>query len=216
MNRLPASGVLRGLSALALFAATSLAQSITGHIVDINNVGISGVRIDPGNSITPINTNSSGNFTINVPAGSYTVSVLPRTLPYAPQQFLNVVVSGTAATSIGTVVLQPGFVIFATAFGPGGVPAASGKATVVDEATGVNMFTPSNTIAAAGSFSATLPAGTWKVRITPPTSATWLPQEVHNVVVTNAAVNLGTFQLAQGYLLTGTVVDAATQQPLSG
>ena len=53
----------------ALIVAAASAQSITGQIVDINNAGIQGVRVDPGaTGVSPVNTDVNGNFTVAVPA----------------------------------------------------------------------------------------------------------------------------------------------------
>jgi hypothetical protein len=200
----------------ALIVAAASAQSITGQIVDINNAGIQGVRVDPGaTGVSPVNTDVNGNFTVAVPAATYTVSIQPRTLPYAPVQVANVVVAGTAATSIGVVTLQPGFVVSGTVLGPGNVPVAGGKVNVYDDVTGVKQYEPGNSIGATGAFAVTVAAGTWRLRYAPPTGSTVLPIEQHNVVVTNAAVSVGTILLQQGYAVSGTVVDAATAQPLA-
>ena len=78
--------------------------------------------------------------------------------------------------------------------------------------------TVSFTTGATGSFSLTLPAGTYLIDFAPPNPATplYAPTQVFNVVVpASGTVNLGVVTLQAGFLLTGTVQTTAGL-PLSG
>jgi hypothetical protein len=68
-----------GLLGLALLVGPGLAAAqygttFSGQVVDTNSQPVAGATIDVG-SVGSVNTDSNGNFSLNVPAGSYTVAL---------------------------------------------------------------------------------------------------------------------------------------------
>lgn len=210
--------MLRSCSPVAFAAALSLlspafSQSLTGRVVSPTLTPIAGVVVDAGSGSTAATTDAFGNFTI-APlqlGNTYDVEFVPAFAAPWAARIVPVTISG--AINLGDVVLQPGFPITGTAQTAASAPVAGCNINVYAQ-DGTKLFTPRDGTDLLGAFRVVVPAGTWDVRVTPPTGAMLVPKQVEDVV-TSAAVNLGNVVLPAAFLVTGAIVDQATGIPVT-
>ena len=202
------------LAAISL-ASTLAAQSLTGRIVDANNVPVVGATVYCDLSATiQANTDALGNFTIPTSTGirnqRYDVFVNPRSPIIAPVEYGRVNVSG--ATNIGTVQLAVGTQITATLVGPTGAPLVGANLSAFDTA-GVKLYTPNDGTDVNGNAQIVVPYGAMIFRAMPPVGTTLVPYQ-ENIVMSGPRA-YGTITMRQGYALTGSIVRAgATPLPI--
>lgn len=191
------------------------ADTVTGRVTDASGVGIAGVVVEFSNGAAPANpvTGLDGSFVLIVPGRVYDeITFRPPTNAHAPILLEDVSISGF--TNLGTLVMQPGLAISGVVTNPSGGPQIGVDIDVVDQSTGQELFTPNDGTNALGQFSVIVPAGVHTVRFTPPTATTFAAEQRTDVVV-NAATSVGTVMFRDGILLSGTVVDRATNQPIN-
>lgn len=197
-----------------LVGAGLRADTVTGIVRDSAGLPINNVTLDFSGGITPISptSNSSGIFSVTVPAGTYDITFVPASTAHAPIQILGVVVSGTA--NLGTVTLPNGFTLSGTALTSTGAPIALGDINVYDAVTGAKLYTPGDNTTTTGTFAVVVPAGTFHVRVSPPAGLIVVAQQIQNVVVAGNT-SVGTITLPPGVQVTGTVRNAQTLAPLA-
>lgn len=201
--------------ALFLAAAPALAQTLSGRVVAPNLTPLAGIVVDPGSGgATPATTDALGLFTITGLQlnNSYDVEFVP---PFAAPWAARIVTTTiNGAVNLGDVVLQPGLPISGTVRSPTGLPLLGCNLNVYDQA-GNKQFTPRDGTDALGNFQIIVAAGTWDVRIVPPVGTLLVPRQFENLAVA-AAVNLGIVTLPTAYLVTGSVIDQASNLPIAG
>lgn len=161
------------------------------------------------------NTDANGAFQVVVPAGTYRFDVRPNPATLiAPGSVQPVVVA--AATSLGTIVLEPGFALTGTVLdGRTSTPLEGADIDVEDAVTGARLLTPSDNTDPLGRFSVVVPAGFYVVSVDPPPGTPLRGLERFNVSVAGTATSLGTLALAAGFVVSGTVLDS-TGAPVAG
>ncbi len=200
------------LLGLGLTTARVSADSLIGQVVNASGVGLVGITLKFSGNLPNAVTGVNGLFAVTVPPGSIDVAFEPSTA-YAPRLFEGVSVSGT--TNMGMIRLEFGFPVSGKVVDNVGTPLAGANIDVYDSVTGVKYYTPGDGTDLLGDFLVTVPVGTCRVRAKPPAANILVSIERRGVVV-NAPVVLGQMVLPPGVLLIGTVVDAATQLPVSG
>jgi len=111
----------------------------------------------------------------------------------------------SADTSLGTVTLQPGFVLSGTVRRTNGT-AVSGVDIDVFDAAGNKLFTPSDATNSSGFVDTIVPSGTFDIEVCPPFSALLVGRLLGGVVV-SGTTSLGTVTLQNGVALSGTIRD---------
>ena len=200
------------LAAASLSWAPALAQSVTGRVVSPALLPIPGITVDAGSGSTQAVTDALGVFTItSLQNGhSYDVEFVP---PFgAPWAATIVTATVVGAVQLGDVALQPGFPVSGIARTAAGVGVLGANINVYAQ-NGAKLFTPRDGTDALGNFQVFVPAGTWDVRVVPPTGALLVPRQFENVGVT-AATNLGVALLPTAYTVSGSVVDLVTAVPV--
>lgn len=202
------------LAAISL-ASTLAAQSLTGRVVDANNVPVAGATVYCNLSATiQANTDALGNFTIPTSTGirnqRYDVAVNPRSPVMAPLEYGRVTVSG--ATNMGTIQLARGVQITARLVGPTGAPLVGANLNAYDSA-GLKLYTPNDGTDVNGNAQIVVPLIPITFRAMPPVGTTLVPFQEN--LVMSAARAYGTITLRQGQAITGSIVRAgATPLPI--
>ncbi len=211
MQLLPNLLVAAWCGVLSTLVAPLAAQSLTGRVVDPLGVPLAGISIEPDHGAATATTNALGQFTITgLQNIAYDIEVLPaRGAPWVAR-IVTATVAG--ATSLGDLVLQPGFTVRGVARTAAQQPLPSCNVNVYDQ-NGVKLFTPYDNTDALGAFVVTVPAGTFELQVRPPVGAALVPFRIAALAVA-APVDLGAFVLPTGFATTGTVVDAQTGVPI--
>ncbi len=187
------------------------ADTVTGKVVDSGAKTVAGAKVVFIGVTPTFATSSNGFFSASVPAGTYTVRIIPGT-SLAPVELRGVVVSGT--TNLGTITLKPGFMLSGTVLDTLNRPIAGVKIDVVDSATKANVYLRNDVTGSFGTFQTVVPAGTFDVLLKSPTTASFAPHRKPNVKVT-AATTIGIVALKPGFVLSGTVLDTLNR-PIAG
>jgi hypothetical protein len=158
---------------LLLVPAAATAVQATGTVQDPGALGVENVNVDfidraSGQNI-PIasgdTTNASGQFTVDVPNGSYDITYSPPlTAGLAGAEQLNVTISGD--TTLPTVTLPLGYQVTLQAVDVVGNPVPDVVATF-HNASQQKVFTPSNTTDSGGTMTTVLPQadGPYSIRL---------------------------------------------------
>ncbi len=167
--------ILVGKQLIAIVNATPTAMGsialdpgipINGTLVDNTGFPVTGADIDvrtqAGNSIlyTPgDNTDPNGDFFVVVPAGTHRVIFQPPTASslVATTTAFQLI---SAATNLGIVAAQPGFVLSGKVTAFGSVPQKNCTIIVRDSTTGVRVELSDNRTDANGDYAVIVPAGT--------------------------------------------------------
>ena len=189
---------------------------LSGKVVDSSNVPLVGVDLFVEDALTgqPVEvahsyTDGSGFFDLALPAGSYHLFLDPEdssspTL-LAPGQVLDIALS--ADTDLGTIALEPGYVLSATCLAPGGGGLPGLDVDIIESISGVKLFTPNDGTDDFGFVDVTVPAGTFDVQFEPNVADKLVAQEDLGVVV-NTNLDLGTYSFVSGHYLSGNVEDS--------
>lgn len=203
------------LAAIGL-ASSLAAQTLTGRIVDPNNVPVAGATVYCNLSATiQANTDALGNFTITSATGlrnqRYDVQVNPRSAVIAPKEIARVTVSGV--TNLGTITLSPGAQITMHMVGPTGAPLLGGNLSAYDTA-GLKLYTPNDGTDVNGNAQIVVPYMPISFLALPPVGTTLVPYQ-ENLTVTGARA-YGTMTMRQGWSITGSIVrSGATPLPIA-
>jgi hypothetical protein len=203
------------LACLSLLATAS-AQSLTGHVLDPNGVGIVGATMVFSNGGPVVTTGVGGAFTASLGLSNrrYDIQVDPRLPDVAPTVLESITVNG--ATNIGAVTLPPGATITGTIADPNGVGLLGGNIALFDAATGVKLWVPHNGTDINGNYSVVAPLGDFYVRLVGPVGLNLYPYYEPQTVASTAPLSLGVVNLRQAYAVTGSVVDSTSLLPVSG
>lgn len=213
------------------FLSTTLSLNLTGNInVGVINLGsgwiISGVVQDNlGNPLTPIDidmrgtntgwldltgdfTNAAGIFQLTLPAlvDEYRIVFRMATpIPTVfPVQLDDVFLFGD--TDLGTIVLDPGFIVTGSVIDDTGAPLSGIDMNAIDElGNAADLFNDDTDL--NGNFSVLFPEGTWEANlrsVDPTATQEWVPHTYPLMVVTEP-VDLGTIQMFPGYHFSGEV-----------
>jgi len=216
------------------FMSTTLSLNLTGNInVGVINLGsgwiISGVVQDNlGNPLTPIDidmrgtntgwldltgdfTNAAGIFQLTLPAlvDEYRIVFRMATpIPTVfPVQMDNVFLFGD--TDLGTIVLDPGFIVTGSVIDDTGAPLSGIDMNAIDElGNAADLFNDDTDL--NGNFSVLFPEGTWEANlrsVDPTATQEWVPH-TYPLMVVNGPVDLGTIQMFPGYHFIGEVHDS--------
>lgn len=186
-------------------------QMLTGTVVGTgSNLPLAGVDIDvddffSGTRIeTPgDNTDTLGNFAVIVPAGTFTVSfgaapgqaLVGRRIDYVPV---------SAATSMGTIGLDPGVFINGNVIDASGHPVVDADIDVRALAGDATVYTPNDATGPTGGFSVVVKAGTHRVLVQAPAGSGLVSQST-GFQSFPVGTTLPTFALQPGQMLSGTV-----------
>ncbi|MFY9342737.1 MAG: hypothetical protein WAT39_09625 [Planctomycetota bacterium] len=150
-------------------------------------------------------TDLLGNFQIVVAGGTWDVRVVPPvgTL-LVPKQFEDVVVA--AAVNLGTVTLATAYLVTGAVVDQGTLlPIAQTRLKVRNALTGERIWVPNDATNLFGQFTLPLPWGIADLDVEPPAGNTHVAKQVFGVLVPGP-VALGQIRLANGALLSGTVL----------
>ncbi len=203
---------------LSAASSSSTADTLTGQVRN-GAQGIPGVDIDVFDQVTGVKlvtpqdvTDAQGEFEVNVPSGLYRVAFDPTNAPgptLAPAQIFDVAVIGN--TEIPDVILVPGIHVVGEVLGPGSQGVAGVDLDLVDDVTGIKMFTPGDDTDAQGFFEFVTEPGTYVVRVQPAVSTRLIVAEFGPVPMTTDPVDLTSVlePLVEGVWLTGTATSSS-------
>jgi len=144
---------------------------LTGTVIGPGGVSVDNADIDVDTALGNVriltpgdNTDSSGVFTVVVPAGTYTVTIEPP----APLGLVGAEVTPVtvvANTTVPATALQPGVVVSGTILGWNGAPEFNADIDIIDPMTGAEIVTPSDNTNSLGQYSVIVPPGTWTFRV---------------------------------------------------
>lgn len=152
------------------------------------------------------NVDALGNFSVVVPAGTYTFSISPtRCQAIASYRQANVSVS--TATNMGQITLQDAYTVSGRVLAPNGQPLPRARLKFYD-VTGVSAvrvgvaFDRTDTL---GNFSCLVEPGTYDVNVEAPVGTNALVYHINNLVVGVGPVFTGDLQMVAGTVLSGHV-----------
>jgi len=192
---------------------------LDGRVLDQDGFPVFGVDLDIIDNTTGLTVNVSGDHTDifgtfhilvprNIELQFDTRNVFGATLaPIA----INLVLIGD--TSIGDVVLEPGYVVSGVVTDSGGTPVPAVDFDFNDPA-GQAAFLISDNTNAMGAFSIVVAAGTWDIKVCPPNATSLVGFELEDLVIA-ADTALDPVILLPGFTLTGTVTDSLSS-PVQG
>ncbi len=185
---------------------------VSGHVTDTSGVPVSGVQVrfyPPGGSDRVFTANdktdASGNYNVVVLAGTYDL----RYRPPAGTSYLTFVVlsvSIQANITLPTVALQTGLIVSGIVDDSAGSPVINVGIHPFDAATGVELTVTNNHTDVSGTYSVTVPPGTYLFEYKPPQCTLLVGQKSGSTAV-SADLTLPTVKLPTGVLVKGTVTD---------
>jgi hypothetical protein len=201
------------LVAFALLAPLASAQTLSGKVVDPSGVGVFGVNVDVTDQITgqdvPLvndGTDITGAFSVDVPAGLYTVILFPPVPPTTTLLVGTVAdVLVTGPTDIGTITLTQGVALSGRVLRAGGIPVSGMDLDVIDKTTGVDINPPGDTTDAFGQFLMAVPTTPIEVQMEPnPAGFPLLAPESFDMKI-GVDTNMGDTMLSPGFTLSAVV-----------
>jgi hypothetical protein len=190
--------------------------TVTEALFPVGNVKLEFFDDATGLEFSPPNATSTlfGTFEVTVPLTPFemrfnTTSVIGLTVAPKIQQF-----DLDANTDIGNVVLEQGFHITATFLKPSGLPMAFMDTDMFDSATGLKVYTPSDSTNAAGLMDIVVPQGTYDFVACPPVSTGLVAFGFEGIPIMSD-LPVGSISLVAGHLVSGTVRDGLGN-PLAG
>ncbi len=180
--------------------------TLTGKVVNaVGGSGVSSATVAASGTSTTATTNSSGTFTLSLPAGSYSLTITKSgwlttsTAPWA--------VNAGQSTATGNIATSQGAITGLVAGSGGGAPIPG--ATVK-----VTGTTSQTTTDASGAFTVASNSGSVTLTVSAPG---WLTATSGSIAVTGGqTANAGTISLTQAGLIRGTVVGGASVGPVQG
>ncbi len=184
--------------------------TISGTVQDKHNAKLKNVDIDVFDECTGAkmanahdNTDVNGNYSINLPAGTYTVEYnAPHCKPVESTRVTGLLVD--RSKNYGTETLRDAVLVSGVVLRSNGQPCADAKIKFYDvTAAGAPRQPADNDHAdATGAFAIYVPAGTYDINAEPPAGIS--DQVGHwNNVVAGGNVNIGTVQCAAGIAVSG-------------
>lgn len=171
---------------------------LTGTVESSQGDPVTGADTDTTDAATNVkvytphdNTDDNGDFDVVVPAGTYHFEVCPDFSDHlVAKTVFNVAVAGP--TSLGTIVLVPGFVLSGTVKSGAGANLADVDVDVRFTPAGLAVTLCNDNTAANGSYAVIVPSGTFDVTFTPPYSIPYGSQFLTGVVVSGNKIQNGT------------------------
>lgn len=156
------------------FSVVTANALVTGTLLDPSNHPVTQARVEVRNSTgqgNGANPNPAGNFSINVPAGSYQVMVfLPPDSPYGPPQVQKIAASDSTTTALGDLILTTKSSQITGHVTTGGQGVSNVRVTAWQEQGGFTETTSS----ADGSYTLNVSAGSWEVNVEPSSDASYV------------------------------------------
>ncbi len=188
--------------------------SVTGSVEDGAGAPVAGADLDvsdpsTGTKIHMANDDSdtSGAFTLLVPAGTWDFVVTPPAgMGLAAKRVGASVAAAPAVNDLGVIVLPDGIEVTGRAVDSSAVGAAGVDLDFVVSATGTEVAAVNDDSDARGTFATTVEAGTYDIQFRPP-FATGLAPVVLDATEVVSATDLGDVTLPAGFALTGLVTD---------
>jgi hypothetical protein len=205
-------GVVVGAGGLSRPDVTLPAGStLTGRVTDGAGAGIAGVDLnvrDEGTGekifVSGDNTDVNGDYEIVIPDGSYSIEHAPPAgLALLPVEVAGIVVAGDASRP--TVVLPPGLRVTGRVIDSGGAPIADADPSF-SLSGGEGVRTIDDRTIADGTFRTFVAAGAYDLLIRSPPGARFVALSSTGHVVAGDT-DLGDFMLADGFEVSGRVVD---------
>lgn len=171
---------------------------LTGRIQRTNGTPVVGADLDLRTTAggTPVftprdNTDSSGDFSLLVPSGTFDLEVCPRAadLLVATERTSILVSTGT---NLGTLTLAAGVTLSGTVTGAGALPLAGVDLDVRNRTTGVAVLLCEDNTNAAGQYSVIVPTGSYDLTFTPPAGSCYGRLSISNVTVSGSTVRNAT------------------------
>lgn len=144
--------------------ARSAGQPVVGADLDVLDSANGAQLFTPKD-----NTDSGGDFSVVVPAGTYTVEICPRTADGLVATEL-LMLSIVDDTDVGTITLQGGVTLAGTITDSLGAPVQNADVDVRDSASGLALLLCNDNTNASGNYSVVVPTGTFAVTFSPPGS----------------------------------------------
>jgi len=189
------------------YAITGIARN-GGTLFPVENADIDVEDAITGDKLLTPNDNSDalGAFMVVVPAGYYTVTIdSPPGSTLRGQRRHNMLVG--AATSLGFVDLEPGFILSGVVTNAAGLPVQGADIDVLTVPGDSAWFLSNDNTDANGNFSVVVPAGSCYLTVEPRTTSGLVSARTGTLQIA-ANTALPTFQLAAGVTLSGTVTKA--------
>ena len=193
-------------------------QPLAGATITVTDQTGAPVQTMPSPLVTTAN-NAATNYDTTVPQGTYTVTVTAPGFP-SESQVVNIQSGSTAradfALNSATGTLKVTAVDTNKAFATGAA------VSVTDQATGVSVVTPPGVIGMDGTFTATVPVGSYDVTVTPPSGANLgVMTQQTTVTAANTATSpdVVPFVLQTGATvgsIGGLITDSVSKLPLAG
>jgi hypothetical protein len=198
---------------IALGPGGALAFGLSGTVVDPTGAPVADVDLDLVDLATGVtlvtphdNTDSHGDYSIDVPAGSYRILFEPSpALRLAPHIEPRIEVTDE---TVFDLTLAPGWSLAGRVTDPNGLGVAGVDLDVIDPALGVKLPNPEDQTNPLGFYTLIVPAGVYEVRATPPLASRLVPVQIDSVAVASVDVILN-LHLQPGLVLSGTVRDRA-------
>ncbi len=166
--------------------------TVTGHVQKTGGSPVAGADLDfvlvssGDKAFTPHdNTDSSGDFSVVVAAGTYDIEVCPKAADaLAANAYFDRVISGNV--NVGTLTLQNGVVLSGTITDSVAAPLQGADVDVTNSSTGQAVILCGDNTDASGAYSVRIPTGTFDVTFSlPPLCTSGLGQDQHLGVVVN-------------------------------
>jgi hypothetical protein len=173
---------------------------VSGHVQrSSNGLAVSGVDIDVKNTVTGDslvlnndNTNSLGNFSLIVGAGTYDLDfAAPNTLRLAGKRVAELSVN--ANTVVPTVALDAGALVSGIVKSFDNVVKVNADVDVYRQATGEIVPSFADNTSATGAYSVVVPLGTVEIAFRPPSYSVPLGSDVHSNVLVTVDTTLNAF-----------------------
>lgn len=161
---------------------------LEGSVVKSGGLPVVGADLDVLDSVTgdklftpKDNTDSGGDFSVVVPAGTYDVEICPNPANVLVATEL-LALSIVGDTNVGTITLLGGVVLSGTITSSLGAPVQNADVDLRFSASGLAVVLCNDNSNASGNYSVVVPTGTFVVTFTPP-ALTCLGQDIHTGVV---------------------------------
>lgn len=200
-----ASTNMGNLALRPAFAVTAHCQRASNG-AQVPSVNVDVVEVATGNKLlTPNdNTDTFGNVTVVIPAGTYDISFCPLFASrLVTTNLTGQVITGT--TNLGNIALEAGFVLSGIIRNYNGVPISGADVDVRKKFPSTKIILCGDNSTASGAYAVMVPAGTLKVTFHPPTFGMSLGNDIHkNIVVSADTVLDGTLPFCAPSLNYGT------------
>ncbi len=190
-DRLTVTGVVINSDATFDFLLPEVPRvNLSGRVVNSSGNGLQDIEIDFADTLTgtrvyiPGNkTDSAGFYNLSVPTGYFNATFSPpRGSRYVGIKLTNVAISQDTIWS--DVVLDTGLVFSARVYDRQGVPVEDVDFDFISDSTGAEIITPHDDTDSLGTIEATIPAGSYTIRLAPPSGSPFKEQLISGFSMT--------------------------------